>query len=252
MSLRNVRTHYFHADATAIGGYIERPFAKNIPVQAPTALSPSGGEDEASTTNFEFEKIISAKATRTRVEGTFLGGLATTRATAVVEALNVLDMVRVEELVAYISTEHPGEEPDVPKVDFGRTDITSLRVGDSILKVHLDLKLLNNGNRNRFPKQPQLYEKALWKKADKKFNPDRGFLQCSLVEKIEVIRGELPGKLIEPNIIEIQNFGRVHLAELLVTGKSYELIMMRFELGCPTQGAATSAATQVNGQGGGG
>jgi len=47
---------YFRADATAIGGYIERPFAKNIPVQAPTALSPSGGADEASTTHFELKK----------------------------------------------------------------------------------------------------------------------------------------------------------------------------------------------------
>jgi hypothetical protein len=248
MSLHKGRTHYFHANATAIGGFLERPFAKNIPVQAPTALSPSGGEDEASTTNFQFEKIMSAKATRTRVEGRFLAGLPTTRAMAVVEDLNVLDVIRAEELVAYISTEHPGEEPDVPKVDFGKTVINGLRIGDSILKVHLDLKLLNNGNGNRFPKKPHVFEKALWKRVDQKFDPDRGFLQCSLVDQIEVIRGKRPD-IVEPNIIQIPDIGRVHLAELLVSGNSYELIMMRLELGCTNQGSSSASATKVNGGG---
>jgi hypothetical protein len=251
MSFGNRRTHYFHADATAIGGVIQKPLAKIIPVQSPTALSPSGGADEASTSNFQFEKIMSARATRTRVEGTYLGGLATTRALAVVEDLNVLDVIRVDELVAYISSEHPGEDPDVPKIDFRRTAINGLRIGDSILRVHLDTELLNNGNGKRFPKRPHLFEKALWKKADKKFDPDKGFLQCTLVEQIEVIRGKRPD-IVGPNIIEIPNIGRMYLAELLVSGNSYELIMMRLELGCPTVGASSAATTQVNGQGGGG
>ena len=80
--------------------------------------------------------------------------------TAVVEDLNVLDTVRAEELVAYISARHPGEEPDVPRVDFGITTITGLRVGDSILRVHLDLNLLNNRNGKRFPKKPHVYENS--------------------------------------------------------------------------------------------
>jgi hypothetical protein len=252
MSFGNRRIHYFHADATAIGGHIERPFAKIIPVQSPVALSPSGGAYEASTSNFEFEKIMSASATRARVEGSFLGGLATTRMTAVVEGLNVLDVVRVEELVAYISTEHPGEGPDVPRVDFGRTSITGLRLGDSIVKVHLDLSILNDGNGQRFPKKPHLQDKALWRWADQKFRPEKGILICSLVKDIEVIRGKLPGKRIARNAIEIPNFGQVHLAELLVSGDSYELIMMRLELGCTNQGSSSMSAGKVNGQGGGG
>jgi hypothetical protein len=247
MSLRNRRTHYFHADATALGGYIERPFVKNIPVQSPTALPPVGGYDNASTVNFEFEDILSATATRSRVEGHFVGGLATTRMTAVVEELNVLNTVRVDELVAYISTEHPGKDPDVPRVDFGRTRIRDLRVGDSVLDVQLDLDLLNNGKRDGFPQTAPVFDKNLWKRVGQPFDEDRGFLQCSLVKKIEVVKGELPGKLVAPNILEIPGFGRVHVAELLVTGDSYELIMLRFELGCPTQGATSASSGKVNG-----
>jgi hypothetical protein len=248
MTLRAVRTHYFHANATAIGGYIERPFKKDIPVQSPTALSPSGGSDEASTSNFQFEKIMSARATRTRVEGNYLGSLPTTRATAIVEDLNVLDVIRADELVAYISSEHPGEDPEVPRISFGKTAINGLRVGDSILRVHLNIELLDNGNGKRFPKRPHLLEKSLWKRADQKFEPDKGFLQCSLVEEIEVIRGKRPD--IAGNIITIPDIGRMHLAELLVSGNSYELIMMRLELGCPTVGSSSASATKVNGTGG--
>jgi hypothetical protein len=219
-------------------------------VQSPTALSPSGGSDEASTANFQFEKIMSASATRTRVEGSYVGGLPTTRAMASVENLNVLDMIRVDELFAYISSEHPGEEPDVPIIKFGKTAINGLRVGDAILKVHLDIELLDLDNGKRFPKKPHLFEKALWKKADKKFEPDKGFLQCSLVEEIEVVRGKLPGKRVGPNIIEIPDIGRMYLAELLVSGTSYQLIMMRLELGCPVVGPTSMAAPVVNGRGG--
>jgi hypothetical protein len=250
MSLRAVRTHYFHANASAIGGFIERPFVKNIPVQSPTSLSPSGGADEAATANFQFEQIISARATRSRVEGSFLSGLPTTRAMATVEGLNVLDTIRADELVAYISTEYPAQDPDVPRVDLSRTAINGLRIGEAILRVHLDLGILNNGDGKRFPKRPYLLEKSLWKKADKKFDPDKGFLPCTLVDKIEVVRGKLAAKIVDTNIIEIANIGRMHLAEFVVSGTSYELIMMRLELGCPVVGNSSSSATHVNGGGG--
>ena len=250
MTLRTVRTHYFHANASAIGGVIERPFVKNIPVQSPTSLSPSGGADEAATTNFQFEQIMSARATRSRVEGSYLAGLPVTRALAAVEDLNVLDTIRADELVAYISIEHPGEEPDVPRVDVSRTAINGLRVGEAILRVHLNLKFLNDGNGKRFPKRPYLQEKWVWKRADQKFDPEKGFLACTLVEKIEIVRGKLSGKIVGTNIIEIPNIGRIHLAEFLVSGNSYELIMMRMELGCPVAGNSSASATKVNGTGG--
>ena len=39
MSFRNERIHFFHANATAIGGHINKPVAKIIPVQSPTSLT---------------------------------------------------------------------------------------------------------------------------------------------------------------------------------------------------------------------
>ena len=250
MTLRAVRTHYFHANASALGGYIEKPFAKNIPVQSPASLSPSGGADEAATTAFQFEKIITAHATRSRVEGSYIAGLPTTRAMAAVEGLNVLDTIRADELVAYISTEHPGEEPDVPRVDLSRTSINGLRVGEAILRVHLNLNFLSDEDDKRFPKRSYLQEKWVWKRADRKFDSDKTSLVTTLVEKIEVVRGKLGAKIADTNVLEIPNIGRVHLAELVLSGNSYELIMMRLELGCPVVGQSSASATKVNGTGG--
>src|SRR6516225_1987611 len=86
---------------------------------------------------------------------------------AAVEGLNVLDTIRADELVAYISTQHPAEDLDVPKVDLSRTVISGLRIGEAILRVHLNLKFLSDGNGKGFPKRPYLLEKSLWKKADR-------------------------------------------------------------------------------------
>ena len=251
MSFGNGRTHYFHADATAIGGHIEKPFVKNVPVQSPVSLAPVGGVTDGNGPRFEFENVVSVEATRTRVEGHMLGGLATTRMIAQVDQLNVLDRVRAGQLLAYISTEHPGKDPHVPRVNFGRTSITNLRVDDAQLEVILDLNLLNcgNGNGKGFPKKPHVQDKKLWKRVDQKFNEKNGHLQCSLVKKINVVQGKLPGKLVRPNILEIPDFGRVHLAELIVSYHSFQLIMLRFELGCPTVGAMSASAGKVNGGG---
>src|SRR5262249_37406224 len=150
---------------------------------------------------------------------------------AVVEDLNVLNVVRVEEMVAYISSQHPRKKPNVPKIDFGLTAINGLRVRDSILSVHLDLDRLSLGNHEDFPEKAPLFNKNVWDRPGKKkeFDPEKGLLKCSLVEEIEVIRGDKDLD-IEDNIITIPDFGRVYVAELLVSGDTYELIMMRLEL----------------------
>lgn len=251
MSFGNGRTHYFHADATAIGGQIQRPVVKNVPTQAPVSLAPAGGETDATgAPSFEFEEIISADSSRTRVEGNIQSGLATTRMKSQVRGLNVLERVRADQLLAFIEAVHPGKPPDVPRIEFGGTSITNLRVDDSTLEVSLDLDLLNCGNGKGFPDKPHVQNKALWEKVAQKYDEKNAHLVCTLVKKIRVIKGKFPGKVIRPNILEIPDFGRVHLAELLVSYHSFQLIMMRFELGCPTTGALSVSSGKVNGGGG--
>ncbi len=188
------RVHYFHSEATAIGGHVVSPFVKDIPVQSPASLPPPGGSYEASTVDFRFENIISAAATRTRVEGNTLCSIATTRMLSVVEDLDVVERVHVDQAVAYISTEHSGEGPDVPRVDFGATNICGLRVDDAVLKVHFALDLLKSRDGNGFPQTSPIDDAKLREKGT--FNAVRGLLQCSLATRIEQVSGELNGEII--------------------------------------------------------
>ena len=246
----NRRIHYFHSEATAIGGYIFDPPVGDIPVQAPATLAPAGGLYAVQTPKFDFKKIISVDRTSTVVDGHMKNGIATTSMRAQVENLCVVGRVKAEKVVAYISTAHSGKDLDVPSVDFGATDIARLQVDDAVLNVVLDRDLLKSSNGGSPPKRG-VDDKALQQMPGAKYHAGRGFLKCSLATGISVVSGNLKGEIIPPNVLKIPDLGTIHVAELLLTGDSYELIMLRFALGCPTKGDVTVSAGKVNGQGGG-
>jgi len=250
MAARTGRTHYFHADASALGGFIDRPVQENIPVQSPLSLPPVGGFATARTEDFRLHGIVSAKATHSQVSGTFHKetGNPTTMMTSVVEGLNVLNVVTADRVVAQISAEHPPKGH--PRVTFFGSQIENLRVAGRPLEVILDDDIFNHGKSHgtgTFPKFPLVDDKAFLKRVGKKFDEDnKSAVVCTLVTDI---KGDFPGKK-HGNVLEIPDFGKLFLAELLVHCDAYQLIMMRFELGCPTTGAITAGSGKVNGKGG--
>jgi hypothetical protein len=251
MSTTDRRVHYFHADTTALGAVIAQPSVADFPVQSPLSLPPVGGHVTAHSTHFQFEKIVSASSTYCEVEGSLEPEGPRTTAISVVKRLNVLDRVKVREVVGHIRAEHPyAEQGDVPRVSFGETRLSPLHIGDSIVEVILDKDILG-GNGNGFPQQAHLKDKRLWERVGQQYDDQKGLLRCSLVKDVKVLKGDLP-KRVGRNGFEIEGFGRFFFAELLVQYHSYQLIMMRFELGCPTQGSISASSGKVNGSGGGG
>ena len=63
------RTHFYHADANAIGGRIERPFNKIVPVQAGLSLPASGGYATHRSDDFDFEGLMSFRRAESKVSG---------------------------------------------------------------------------------------------------------------------------------------------------------------------------------------
>jgi len=249
MSNTKRRNHYFHADASGLGAVIEKPSVADFPVQSPLSLPPVGGHATAHSAHFQFEGIVSASSTFSEVEGSLEAESARTTAFSAVKRLNVLDRVKVREAVAHIKAEHP-YEGDVPRVTFGETRLSPLHIGDSIIEVILDKDLLG-GNGDGFPERAHLRDERLWQKVGEQYDDDAGFLRCSLVKDFKVLKGALP-KRVGRNGFEIEGFGRFFLAEFLVQYHSYQLIMLRFELGCPTEGQVSAAVAKANGKGGGG
>jgi hypothetical protein len=252
MSNTNGGIHFFHADATALGAVIEQPSVADFPVQSPLSLPPVGGHATAHSSHFQFERIASASSTYSEVEGSVEADGPRTTAISVVKRLNVLDRVKVREAVGHIRAEHP-LYGGVPRVSFGETRFSHLQIGDSVVEVILDTDILGEENGSGFPEQAHLRQRNLWGKVGQQYDDKAGLLQCSLVKQFKAIKGGLP-KIVGPNKngFEIEDFGRVFLAELLVQYHSYQLIMMRFQFGSPTKGKMSAACCKVNGSGGGG
>jgi hypothetical protein len=248
MPAANPYFHYYHADASALGGFIQRPVQENIPVQSPISLPPVGGFATTHSEDFRLHGIISAKATHSEVSGSpSPDGYPATRMTSVVEDLNVLNIVTADRVTAQISSEHPANGGH-PRVLFLGTQIENLRIAGRPVEVILDDDIFGHGKHSQFPKYSVVRDKNFLKQVRKEYDDKKGTLQCTLVKDI---KGNFPGTR-RANMLDIPEFGRLYLAELLVHCNSYHLIMMRMELGCPTSGQTSVSSGVVNGSSGGG
>ena len=250
MSSTNDRLHYFHADATALGAVIEQPSVADFPVQSPLSLPPIGGHATAHSSHFRFEQIASASSTYSEVEGSLEADGPRTTAISVVKRLNVQGRVKVREAVAHIRAEHSWKG-DVPRVSLGETRFSHLQIDDSVVEVILDTDILGAQAGNGFPDRAHLRQRSLWEKVGQQYDDKAGSLRCSLVKDFKAIEGRLPER-VGRNGLRIEDFGTIFLAELLVQHHSYQLIMIRFQLGSPVRGKMTAAVSKVNGSGGGG
>jgi hypothetical protein len=272
MDSKQPRVHFYHADANAIGGRIERPFDQIVPVQSPLSLPAVGGHATARSERFRFQGLISFEVAETRVSGSFneRNGSWTTQVSSAIENLNVLNVVTADRVVAQISTEHP-HSGYAPKVSFAGTQFVNLRIGGYKVDPVFNLGLCDQGERDQYPKQCCIQNSAFLKAVDdqyyamrlvdpgKSLTPDwlqqlypvpqsdlakeRGMVLCSLVQRIQE---ECPWKPFG-HVFVVPEFGKVFLGELLLDHNSFHLIMIRLELGCPVEGTLSGGDTRTNG-----
>jgi hypothetical protein len=276
------RVHYHHADSVALGGRIERPFDQLIPTKNSLSLSPSGGHASKSSRGFKYRGFISYAAAHTQVSGSSIhkDGPWTTMVTTTVEGLNVLDLVTADRVVARVSTEHPAEGYH-PRISFTGTHFENLKVAGCEVKVDLNLDMCQQGNSGTFPQESCLQDGGFMERvnqqrkafADEKKKQESlgnkisdlvlrhasdysdrrheksGHVLCSLVNQITVDEShrQCPGERLG-HVITVPDFGKIFLAELLVSHGQYELIMLRFELGCPVVGNTTVVTARINGK----
>ncbi len=268
------KSFYYHADASSLGGFIEEPFQAVIPSRASVSLPAVGGYATTRTGTFEFKQIVSCRSAYTRVSGRTIerDGPWATLVTSVVEGLNILEIVTAERIVAQISIEH-AREGGPAKVSFTGTHFERLRVGGQevfpVLNSNLfatatgadnvDARvtwpvLLNSGQDQARELVQSImksnaqnaYEWAIerygWMESKHELQKD-GCILCSLVDGVE---GAIPGKTIG-HFVEIPDFGRIFLGELLIFPRSIQLTMVRAELGCNVQAQVSACTAHING-----
>ena len=174
----------------------------------------------------------------------------------------------------------PGKVGYFPRVSLAGTNFSGLRLGTAELEPLLDLSVFQSGDPSKYPDHSWLEDERLLSFAEKqnenllqkatdhpaKKAPflsrllsrhadggpnskdavrDRGNVIVSVVQDIGV-KGPFDGIKVG-NMIEVQEFGRIYLGELIVDHDSFDLTMVRLDLGCTTKGQAAAAHGSANG-----
>jgi hypothetical protein len=206
----NKKLYSFRADANALGGYLETPCKKCIPTLAPVSLPAVGGFAMARSEAFTLDEIVSCSSAYTRVSGRqdAEDGSVAILITAVVEGLNLLEVVTARRVVSQVSI-------SIPK-------------GTGPLQISLTGSrfegLLLAGREFRLKLNPK-YE---WMTRD----PKSGNIVGSAFEDADPTApcGQ---------VVDIPGFGRITLGELRLSGDSVQLVAIRADLGCPVTGGVS-------------
>ena len=267
---------FYHAEASALEGRLNRPVAEVIDAQAPVSLPREGGYRSARVEDFRVQEILSFSAGYTQVAGTPSlkpNHGQTTLATAVLENFNVLDVVTADRIVAQIGTDYQNRSY-IPSITFLGTRFENLRIAGHPVHLELDINFLgenahnarwteNRGLRDRIAGQRRTIESQnrVLPEYLESYNqlPSRegtlGSLGCSLVNHTE---GSFPGSCFG-HVIDVPHFGRIYLAVLrirewdldqesrLPLQTEISLTMIRIQMGCIGDGSASGGNTIVNG-----
>src|SRR6266576_3023380 len=210
---------------------------------ASAALSTIGGHAIARVEDFHFQDFVCFKSAHTHISGkrrrdeTFV-----THASTVVRGLNILGMVTADRIVSRLTSVHSPKEPE-GHIIAEDSRIEGLKIAGEDVKVILRHDLL--------VKCKTFGDLTKGIAGDKKsgkivaLDEDRQVAICSLVEKIET---KLKGVDAKRHLIDVKNFGKIFLAEILAYPGTRTLTMLRLELGSPHVADVTVAETGGNGQ----
>ena len=266
-----LRTYIYNGHGHALSGHITHPFDHQIEVQAGMSLPTTGGIGRARVENFRFQEYVSFTAGYTHVAGSKSGNAYTTLVTAVVENLNILDVVTADRVGARLAShysldEGKGRKPnkekrrkldeklkeDEPHIALLGSKIENLKI--SGCPVHLEFEDDLFLRLDTFDTLKKEFDgnAAFRKMAADPFVATQprvpvdpcGVFLCSLVKEMKI---NCPGVKPVGHALEVPEFGRVYIGEVLAQYRKRTVTMLRVELGCPIVGSMTAAQLGGNG-----
>src|SRR5713101_6734725 len=254
------RTYHYHANAHVLSGRLTRPIQHVIEVQAATSLPIIGGVGSTRVENFRFNEHVSFKAGYSHVSGSEKEQkgeiIHTTMATAVVEGLNILDVVTADRIVARLSSSYSPDDEESRILLIG-SRFENLRVAGCRVEVELHHELALKLDTFEAAMKEFASNAEFRKMAEDPFAPGKlpgkieahGVIRCSLVKDIQPAK--CPGIVRYGHfghVLEVPEFGKIHLAEVLFQYGRKTLTMLRLELGSPNGGGMTVVSADSNGR----
>jgi hypothetical protein len=242
----------FRAGAAAAGGFFTRPFNEPLPVQAASFLMPVGGYGSARVEQFRFHEIISFKAAYTQVMGTRHEKDGTvvheTLAAAVVEGLNILDMVTADRVVARLTSAMPAEAKgsELAALPFG-SYFENLRIAGQPVRPTCHPHLFDAKSKSDILKDPTPLFDADSTTTATPMSPRDAKLRFSIFQPL---KDQIAGATIFPGCrIKVASFGDIFLGEFVVSAGHRELTMIRIEMHSPEEGEVAFGSVEGNGSG---
>jgi hypothetical protein len=277
MATAQPRYHIYAAEAEALSGNLTLPLVQEVKPPTFVKLNERGGYLSQHVENYRLGGAISFRSAYTQVAGNpsdKAGHGWNTLTTAVIEGLNVLDIVTADRIVCQISTDHP-LVGYVPAVTFLGTRYENLRVAGHTLKVDLDLDMLgdkpkNDGSytssrdlikriaaqRDRIQGQKNVPSEISARYGRlPSIKADHAKIECSLVNQTE---GGFTGRCFG-NALDVPHFGKIYLATLTLEQSGFDtstgaprnttiaLNMIEMAMGCVGGGGIVGGGGKTNG-----
>ncbi len=285
-------THYheFHAQAHLLSGYLKHPIERTIRPHGEVSLKGTrGGHRTRVSQDVRIDGLVHLGHGRTRVSG---GGTLKhkgyiTLATAVLEGLNVFEVVEADRVVSQVSTEHAYENGHIPSVTFLGSHFDNLQINGAAVGLTLNLGIVGDkpandrsyledekflsaaraqmqavANASDLPKELQTEYAGKLAAMDALLRGDKDpklKATCSLVQSIDNIdKIPVPGIKKAGHVLVIPEFGWVALGEIEVTAEHYKgapnnvsncftLHMLKIHLGCIGGGSINGGGSSSNG-----
>jgi hypothetical protein len=232
--------HSFHyrAEGHAFSGEFNRPSKHSIDALACTCLPLTGGQARANAQGFEIPQLVAIANAYSHVSGSKSGdGVHTSHSTAVVEKLNVLDVVTADRVVARLTSEQGPKDKEGHIIALG-SKFENLRISGCPVEVEFDHELfLKHKTFDALSKNL-----AGTKKSGKM--PEGGVILCTLVKSLKV---NCPGVEVDGHVITVPHFGKIYVGELLVEHRFKRLSMLHLQLGSPQEGLLNVTEACING-----
>jgi len=279
--------HDYDAEAIALFGELQLPLLHKITPQLFVKLPRDGGYLNQRGREYRVESVLFYASAYTQVGGnpevkTDRG--SNTLVTAVIEGLNVLDVVTADKVVAQISTEHPKRgDGYIPKITFLGTRFENLRIAGRRIEPRLNLDLFEEkpANDARYTESPSFVNAVVEQHGNirrlhsgyenpiegllKRFNlvpesfgsnpSDEEVVEYSLVDTVD----DYDPKHCFGHVIRVPHFGTIYLATLRLTHSKcevkggygtktlLELTMLDIQMGSVAAGNVSASVAKTNG-----
>jgi hypothetical protein len=251
------RRFVFYGHANAYSGWLYRPEHLNLSSGASAALSPAGGEVEASQKRQRFPPYLTVGAARATARGRFdkrRDALAASRGkcsedelTSTTDCTVEIEDIRLDEArfrVKHLRAGLVSKSPEVGKESPVRLARDTFLKGVSIdgyeLAVSIDTKTFS---------EHDTFDKALkhLKRTAPVFEQHDRLIYTTVATRLEWVDRAHPDASIDGNMLKVANFGRIYFGELFIEDSTRRLTLMRAHLGSPIGGQIGFGNVGTNG-----